>query len=542
MNRLRSSAKPPYIFRFRQSLKAYLNACFQSDLHERAHRSVIWYRSKFRENKKHLQYLDASVFNCLLRGWADIGNLNRFNEVLSMMKSVNMPKDMKIYSRLLLCHFNQSRLDLQAISKILSTMKSSNINVSKILSDPSLSFLQKVKLRDTLIQIDPNIVFERDEYRSAYNCDVLNDFNLANKKYSNLMEGIDTSNMIDWFFEQQENELKSNIIIESVYKNPDTRELKWCRAKWQELNQEWQQTLTEAFNSNLEVMRRSVEETPGMNVYPYLKALDPKVYVKIMLDQISSYALYSQRFSPPTSYLHYGIGCKAASAYLSHLRSRNYSQSSELYVKFIEYFTNPKISSRTSSRDHWLSLANQKGHYLCSELEEIRMPIPVVLYVGKFLHDILMHNLKIDCNLLKPKAHIHMKVPIFYNVHINNHNSVRSEIRSNLVFAKLFRTVGLEKIRFPATLLPMLVPPVPWLTTEMGGFIFNDLDLIKSVSSSEEDALLSLKLAQEADITPVLDALNALSMVPWKINKKVSISGRIYISLAVISKDDEIFT
>ena len=77
-------------------------------------------------------------------------------------------------------------------------------------------------------------------------------------------------------------------------------------------------------------------------------------------------------------------------------------------------------------------------------------------------------------------------------------------------------------LSFPPSDLPMVVPPLPWVSHHTGGYIIKRPDLVRypeSSGSEEHEALLDD--LPPGGLNPVLDALNQLSSVAWRVNKPI---------------------
>lgn len=116
------------------------------------------------------------------------------------------------------------------------------------------------------------------------------------------------------------------------------------------------------------------------------------------------------------------------------------------------------------------------------------------------------------------------------------------EVKPHPILAKLFCPQKFDKIRFLTNELPMLVPPVPWMSTTQGGFLLDNTRYINKgiviiqtsyfesypfsfvrapddfYYSHVESAKLETCLQS---VYPIFDCLNQLGSTPWKINGPV---------------------
>jgi DNA-directed RNA polymerase, mitochondrial len=65
-----------------------------------------------------------------------------------------------------------------------------------------------------------------------------------------------------------------------------------------------------------------------------------------------------------------------------------------------------------------------------------------------------------------------------------------------------------------------VTPPLPWLSSTMGGYLLNQTDLVRlPVSANEQD--LRLRSLPTESIGGLLDSINVLNGCAWKINTPV---------------------
>lgn len=67
--------------------------------------------------------------------------------------------------------------------------------------------------------------------------------------------------------------------------------------------------------------------------------------------------------------------------------------------------------------------------------------------------------------------------------------------------------------------LPMQCPPIPWTSTQSGGYLVARSDFIRSSNSSNQLALIEER--PDAELYPTLDSLNAIASIPWRINANI---------------------
>ena len=96
------------------------------------------------------------------------------------------------------------------------------------------------------------------------------------------------------------------------------------------------------------------------------------------------------------------------------------------------------------------------------------------------------------------------------------------EIKPHPSLAPVFDTATLPELRFPPGDLPMVVPPLPWLSHNTGGYLVNKAVLVRYPEHSGcEEHRAMLEELPPGGLNPVLDSLNQLGSVAWRVNKDV---------------------
>lgn len=151
---------------------------------------------------------------------------------------------------------------------------------------------------------------------------------------------------------------------------------------------------------------------------------------------------------------------------------------------------------------------------------DLRSWVPTVkVFIGKFLYHIIMYDLKVDVNAmtnLKNKK----QLPAFYTVFRTQNRLPKEEVKPHPILSKLYRASVPETLTFPANEVPMICPPVPWISAEIGAYLVCPSDVIRvpSFAVAQKQKLSDVGSQQ---LYPNLDALNQLGSVPWKVNQKV---------------------
>ncbi|BFZ24798.1 hypothetical protein BsWGS_27837 [Bradybaena similaris] len=87
------------------------------------------------------------------------------------------------------------------------------------------------------------------------------------------------------------------------------------------------------------------------------------------------------------------------------------------------------------------------------------------------------------------------------------------------VLTKLFNCENTESFTFDPSVVPMVVPPVPWISRNMGGLLLGSHALVRV--GADMCHMDVLKTKTEHQYPAVLDSLNTLSSCAWKINQPI---------------------
>ncbi|RWS19568.1 hypothetical protein B4U80_10064, partial [Leptotrombidium deliense] len=153
-------------------------------------------------------------------------------------------------------------------------------------------------------------------------------------------------------------------------------------------------------------------------------------------------------------------------------------------------------------------------------MSQMTWPISVLNEVGRFLYDIILSEATVDANILKKNNANQRNVPVFYLIYMYRDTNCIHEVRNNVHFLRLFQLANIDEMVFPTNDLPMLVPPIPWITHNFGGYLYSKCDFIREACPGEM-GLLGIKLAAKANLTAIQDSLNVLSFCPWKVNPEI---------------------
>lgn len=503
---------------FRVGIKSFILACIHADMMEVAQQSFLHYRIRFSSRDKNSNPIDTSVYNLMLKGWAKKGNINQVYKVFFLMRKSHTIPDMNTYANLILAVLNTDPVDLQQLSSILEAMELDELELSKLFVDSSISSVDRELIRDKFSYLLPDLEFSEVKHTYEYPCNLLSNFKDAPRTNYTVCPKEYIGNLGPWCREQICDETRGIVLIPSVYDSPPEQP---TDNLWDKYLKTWRGEISKALSRDIKVLRKSIKDNPSLNILPFLSVLSTDDYVNIILDTVVSYARFFKTYSPPVTYLYRDLGRRFADRYHAHLKNQIYPEWSFYYNEYMKYYQSPEKIGELRPRDFWHQVIVSNGGQYNPEFYDFKLTPSQISAVGKFLFEIIIKDIKIDPHSTSRKRKS-MTVNAFFTV-FGDSSRAFEEIRVHGAFRELFKRYASCYIPFETSLLPMKVPPSPWLSVDSGGYLLCQADFIRPVSA-DEDEYINVDNAKTQNITPIFDSLNALSMVTWKINQDVRTS------------------
>ena len=158
-----------------------------------------------------------------------------------------------------------------------------------------------------------------------------------------------------------------------------------------------------------------------------------------------------------------------------------------------------------------ISRANRRASQLLESSEDWTSDEKVVLGVA-------LLQMLLETATIQVKGETYKTVPAFTysKAWIGHYKSVGQIIMDqnlyNMIVKDKYYSLDVQTTRYK----PMVVPPKEWSSTKKGGYEVLNCEFMRTHGCAVQQAAL-----READLSTVMDGLNALGQVPWKINKKV---------------------
>lgn len=310
-------------------------------------------------------------------------------------------------------------------------------------------------------------------------------------------------------------------------KGPISEEVKKFRKVLDAHYHMWEVEAMAAFNRDLSVL---TAKRSALNMEPYLRCIPAKDFVSIIIEEAKKIAQGSETYSPTVTMLYRELGLRVYARYrvINKEKTAVLKQIQDIHTLYCHQYAAlhseldvlPSGELNINMRQIWQNIEHDfKGSGATLAMDHQEWVPATLKFIGKFLYHIVMHDLKIDVNSMKNVSNKNL-IPAFYTIFRVQNRMNKEEIKPHPVLSKLYRSSMPENLTFPSYEIPMVCPPLPWIAVNTGGYLLSSSELIRlpTQAVSQKQRLNEVKPQQ---IYPSLDALNQLSAVPWKVNKKI---------------------
>ncbi|XP_012275000.1 DNA-directed RNA polymerase, mitochondrial [Orussus abietinus] len=509
-----------------QSLLAYVHVCIHCGLISQALEVVKHYRKFNAAVPDNLVIRNLNLYNILLKYYASTANFNKVNDIRYYIQEDGLKPNTQTYAALFECIGRMEKSDyfLNYLRDIQEEMTENNISLNdvvikaKFVQDQQKHVLAAIRLLKPEFQ--PQHVF----YNIPYNCSLVNKLSQNKAFTKSPAKGLQSNINIYDKIEQQLKWEKNGIVhIKSIAPQKLTPTVMRYREEVEKLEKMWEKTATEAFDRDLNILknRKIIMSSQMVMLYPYMCVLDKQEYIKVIVHEAKIRAQGSMSYSPTLQMLCKWLGNRIFSKYEILYKQNNgvLTKTEEVYTRYFHWYMNKFDTLNT--RTKWQKLSHEASKCGSSlNVNCIQWPVSVLVNVGRFLYDIILKDLKFNVNGCKTNNDKETYLPAFYSVFKTSSSSMREEVNPHPVLARLYELSQPEILSFDTTEVPMVCPPRPWDSVNNGGFLVTKTNLVRvsQTSVTQWDKLSSCRPSQ---VYPVLDSLNQLSSIPWRINPAI---------------------
>ncbi|UXI15867.1 heat shock protein [Sarcoptes scabiei] len=506
----------------KKNLQSFIHVCLYNDQLSEAHAFLMEFVGKFSNSLSSTDI--ASCCELLMKGMARKGRTENVIELLDFIRNnLNVKPSINAYESYLLSLCKQmKKLTPVSIENVFERMAEDEHNPNTLLERTNLNASEIKLIRKLFESNNIDFGFRSTQIDQNYGIELVDKILEEPQNYYNPFEGIDLSQMDEMIERQFQIEINSVFHLDPVEAKFRDNSLQQSNSYYQEtlrkLEARWTDLLSKGFSNYLNRLKQKHKRLNGIPFIHYMTIMETEIYVKAMLEEIQKCASFSEHYSPYSASLFEGLGRRIMQEYLtrSNLMDETYSDFKKCYTQFIKYVMNPKLLMQYNPREYWQFLQKNGYHYYFDESKY--WPNNVLQEIGKDLYEIISSEARIDSDILQIEELHRFSQPVI-TFYYKNHDSFKTkkEVRLNPLLIELYEGSG-SSIYLESERMPLLSPPVPWITPNFGGNLLIRSFLVRLPQYYPKHRLKQYPLQ---DLFPTFDSLNALALCPWKINEKV---------------------
>ncbi|XP_067272004.1 DNA-directed RNA polymerase, mitochondrial [Pseudorasbora parva] len=493
-------------------IRCYLEACVFIDDVARAQNYLLSYHRQLSKRT----HLSISTYNIIMRMWAKKGSINNIRRLFVLIDEAGLKPNVTSYCAALECMGRMSVREKWIITRCLQQMEKDGMSVDDV-------FSQCVFKKDEREMVLRAVQLVQPEYQPLVSKDQpVCSLPLVEQYYAE-REGatypkLDFSlkELQDRFSLQLAMEKATTVTIDSVEAlKPVTDHMAKMRELLATQRKHWEKALLQALREKKRTLSNNSQRSLSTCIYPFLCILEDQDYVNIMLQSLD-------KLSPSGESLLFmaeEMGVRVHNLYC--IRQKSHSQMIEklgsIYSSYAELLANDTETNGMLPREYWTSLEMEKCSGPSLLGDETPWPLVLMVQLGSFLVDLMVHDVKVRSNILNP-AQERKLIPVLYHMYTFRSNHKIGFIKPHPIVTQIQRIAMETKLTFDSYVMPMLCPPVPWTSPKSGAYLLTSTKLMRATDGALQHQLL-LEKSRGEDLHAVLDSLNQVGNCPWKINK-----------------------
>ncbi|KAJ7308478.1 hypothetical protein JRQ81_009029 [Phrynocephalus forsythii] len=473
------------------SLLAYLDTCLHLQQPDRAHRCLAYYHRAATRRA----WLDIRMYNLVLHGHAKKGAIREVGTVFQMIEEARLKPNLDSYAAQAMEH---------------------GYSLEELFQGGSCQKDEEEMMLRAIRAVQPGFQRPQALVRTE-NCTVplLRDFYAKDSQVSYPKLDFTARDLRERFRNQLAMELGNTVTVESVEKKPVTERTLQARKLLAALRTRWRVSLLKNFQESKRQME--MQNPRQLSLYPFLCLMPAEEYVDILMQMLSM-------LPPPGQslvILARDLGNKIHSRYLTQKKicSREGEKMWTLYKRYIQLLAKDTKPDHLLPRQYWEALAAKEGCDFSQATKGHTWPISLLVQLGVHLLELLVQTLKVESNLLMPTAESKL-IPAVYHVYSFRGSWQVGFIRLHPIVNRLFAEAAETNLAFDAAVIPMLCPPVPWVSPHFGAYVVSPTKLMRFLDGTNQHQR-ALEDSPRADLFSAFDALNQLGNCPWKINRPI---------------------
>ncbi|EHB16924.1 DNA-directed RNA polymerase, mitochondrial [Heterocephalus glaber] len=485
-----------------QRFQAFFECCLATEQVTLAHHMLV--RKHFSKSKH--WWITQAMYNTVMLGWAREGSYKELLSVLRMMKYNGFTPDLLSYASILQC-MGRVDQDVTIIQRCLEQMAQDGVQLEQLFYEETLSNEERAAMLRAVLKAKP-------DFRLPQPSPQVNTSPLLREVYSK--DGpvsyprlhLPLKTLQAMFQQQLSVELASIVHVESVEKTlSPTQETLEARKTLAALHTTWESEL----HSQLQKAKAHLAKVTSYGhptLYPFLCTVPEDELVQMLLQFLHT--------MPAFVYVVHRLAMQTFQRHIVQQR-RCRGQLLALEQRYMQYLqllaSDTQVAEPCLPRQHWETLGPPEP------APPQVWPLMELLSLGKLLLEILVQSVQLPPSLALPQSSS-QPVPVLYHVYTFRGIRQIGFLRPHPAFIQLLDDAAEPLMIFEATDMPMLCPPLPWASSQSGGFLLSPTKLMRSVDGSLQHQNL-LDSWPPTELHGALDTLTQLGNCAWRVNGRV---------------------
>ncbi|XP_032688017.1 DNA-directed RNA polymerase, mitochondrial isoform X2 [Odontomachus brunneus] len=469
----------------------------------------------------------TAVYNLLMKGYASKSHPERVSEIYDLMVEDHVKMDVETFATMfqVIGNMKSQTKQMEMLTKVIKDMTRYKVFFSDILNTSQMKPAHREAILRCIRLASPEYNATYPSFDNSYKCKLLQNLKVGHN-YHSPTKGIVSLNELRQVVQTQiDAEMQQELKVENIAKfTGDVSVKQQAVERIAEWEKSWKLAVVEAFEKNLSHLKqkemRIIHDLSTL--YPFLQVLPQEAYVDAIMREIRRLARSSEAFNFSMSFVYLTLGKYIYKKYEFHKmkETKLTDNITKIYDKYLEWYTQQDSTDvNVNGRIKWQQLTQEVMKTgLHSDITIPMWPRHILINVGKFLYNIIVNNVKIPYRT-KPGAPERL-IPAFYLLFRNQHSYLTEQIKPHPHLYRVFSESHPEILTFETVLLPMLIPPRPWINVNTGGYLFSKADFVRD-SCIEMSSMYLMKNTPTEQLYPALDSLNQLGSIPWRINQPV---------------------
>ncbi|XP_005406090.1 PREDICTED: DNA-directed RNA polymerase, mitochondrial [Chinchilla lanigera] len=489
-----------------QRLQVFLECCLASGQVALAHHMLVSHLAEL-----HKQYLlTQAMYNTVMLGWARQGSYQELVSVLTMMKYSGFTPDLLSYASILQC-MGRVDQDVTTIQRCLEQMAQDGLQLEQLFLEETLSSEERAALLRAVLKAKPDFCPPQPSPQVNTSA-LLREIYAKDGPVSYPKLHLPLETLQAMFQEQLKVELAGKVQVESVEKvlSP-TQETLAARKTLETLRRTWEAEL----HNQLQATKANLAQVTcqgRLTLYPFLCVLPEDQLVEMLIQLL--FALPAQ--GEPFVHVVHRLAMQTFQRHIVQQRQRR-GQLQALEQRYTQYLQllacDTQVADPCLPRQYWETLG------LPEPPPPQLWPMMELLPLGKLLLEILVQSVQLPPSLAPPQSSSH-PVPVLYHVYTFRGIRQIGLLRPHPAFIQLLEDAAEPMLIFEAADMPMLCPPLPWTSSQAGGFLLSPTKLMRSVEGTLQHQHL-LESCTPAALHGALDTVTQLGNCAWRVNGRV---------------------